>query len=86
MLVDALGSRILGFDVLCGDGSNRFLPFSTTQRSAGGLEVASALTLLDGHQLEFYRSRGRTLASLPDLAEAVIGPDGSLVVPLEARC
>jgi hypothetical protein len=86
VLLDARGSRIVGFDVLCGDGSNRFLPLSTAQVATGGIEVASALTLLDPHELEFYRRRGRTLASVPELADAVLGPDGALVVGLTARC
>jgi sporulation protein YlmC with PRC-barrel domain len=84
VLLDSQGSRILGLDVLCGDGSNRFLPYSTARSAGGRIEVESALTLLDGHELEFYRSRGRTLASTPVLADAVVGPGGSLVVALEA--
>lgn len=86
VLLDAQGARILGLDVLCGDGSNRFLPFATARPAAGGIEIESALTLLDPHELQFYRSRGRTLASMPEFAEAVIGPDGALVVALTARC
>lgn len=86
VLLDAEGSRILGFDVLCGDGSNRFLPFATARRKDGVIDIESTLTLLDGHELEFYRGRGRTLASLPELANAVIGPSGSLVIPVESRC
>ena len=72
--------------MLCGDGSNRFLPFATARRLGNGLEVASTLTLLDTHELAFYRRRSRTLASLPELAGAIVGPEGTLIVPLEARC
>jgi hypothetical protein len=86
VLLDAQHARILGFEVLCGDGSNRFLPFSTARLGDGGIEIQSTLTLLDPHELEFYRSRGRTLASAPDLAGALVGPGGALVVPLAARC
>jgi hypothetical protein len=86
VLLDAQQARILGFDVLCGDGSNRFLPFSTARVGDDGIEIQSTLTLLDPHELEFYRSRGRTLASAPDLAGALVGPGGALVVPLAARC
>ena len=82
VLLDAQGARILGLDVLCGDGSNRFLPFATALPAAAGIEIESALTLLDPHELQFYRSRGRTLASMPELADAVVGPDGALT----ARC
>jgi hypothetical protein len=86
VLLDAQGGRILGLDVLCGDGSNRFLPYSTARPAAGGIEIESALTLLDQRELKFYRSRGRVLASMPELAGAVVGQDGALVVALPARC
>jgi hypothetical protein len=86
VLLDTEGVRILGLDVLCGDGANRFLPFATARPTAGGVETESALTLLDPPQLQFYRTRGRPLASMPELADAVIGPDGVLVVALTARC
>ena len=86
VLLDEDVARILGLDVLCGDGSNRFLPFATTRRTASGLEVSSALTLLDQRELEFYRRRSRTLASVPELADAIVGPEGTLIVPLAARC
>ena len=84
MLLDAEEPRILGLDVLCGDGANRFLPFSTAHRGAKGIEIASALTLLDERELGFYRARSRSLASVPELAEARIGADGTLVLPLSS--
>lgn len=86
VLLDEHASRILGLDVLCGDGSNRFLPFATARRTEAGLELASSLTLLDPRELEFYRSRGRALTSVPELADARIEADGALVIPLSARC
>jgi hypothetical protein len=84
VLLDAAEPRILGLDVLCGDGANRFLPFSTAHRGAKGIEIASALTLLDERELGFYRARSRSLASVPELAEARIGADGTLVLPLSS--
>ena len=86
VLLDEEASRIVGLDVLCGDGSNRFLPFATARRTDGGIEVMSSLTLLDARELDFYRRRGRTLASAPELSDAIIGAEGRLIVPLEARC
>ena len=86
VLLDEEAARILGLEVLCGDGSSRFLPYATARAAGTGLEVASTLTLLDAHELDFYRSRSRTLASVPELADAVVGPEGTLIVPLEARC
>jgi hypothetical protein len=86
VILDAQQARILGLDVLCGDGSNRFLPFSTAHVNGSAIDIESALTLLDRGELEFYRSRGRSLAAVPELADAVVERDGALVVPLTARC
>jgi hypothetical protein len=86
VLLDPDALRILGLDVLCGDGSNRFLPFSTARLTPGVIEIDSALMLLGRRELEFYRSRGRALARVPELADALVAPDGALVVPLPARC
>ncbi len=86
VLLDAVEPRILGLDVLCGDGANRFLPFTTARRGSRGVEIDSTLTLLDSRELDFYRARSRTLASVPELAEARIGADGALAVPLSAPC
>lgn len=86
MLLDADEARVLGFDVLCGDGGNRFLPFATARLGRGGIEIDSTLTLLDEAELEFYRNRGRSLARAPELSDAVLDGNGSLVIPLSARC
>ena len=86
MLLHTEAPRILGLDVLCGDGANRFLPFATARLSGEAIEIDSALTLLDARELEFYRSRGRALAAVPELADAFVAPDGGLVVLLPARC
>ncbi len=85
VLLDADEPRILGLDVRCGDGANRFLPFSTARRGAHGIEIDSTFTLLDQRELEFYRAHGRPLASVPELADARVAPDGALVIPLSAR-
>lgn len=86
MLLEAGRARILGLDVLCGDGRNRFLPFATVRHADGGIEIDSSLTLLDGPELDFYRSRGRTLTAAPELGDAFVGADGALVGALAARC
>ena len=85
VLLDLDEPRILGLEVHCGDGERRFLPFSTASRGQHGLEIDSTFTLLDARELEFYRAHGRPLASVPELAEARIEPDGALVVPLSAQ-
>lgn len=86
VLLDAAAPRILGLDVLCGDGSNRFLPYSTVRFTGEAIVIDSALTLLDERELEFYRSRGRTITAVPELAGAFVEPDGALTGPLPARC
>lgn len=87
VLLDTVESRILGFDVLCGDGRNRFLPFATARLGIGGIEIEidSTLTLLDQRELDFYRARSRPLSRVPELADARVGAGGELVQPLSAR-
>ena len=84
VLLDPDEPRILGFDVLCGDGANRFQAFGAARPREGAVEVDSSLTLLESRELAFYRERGRTLAAAPGLADAVVEPDGGLVAPLSA--
>lgn len=86
VLLDARANRILGLDVLCGDGSNRFLPYSIARHAGNGIEIESTLTMLDERELVFYRSHGRALTTVPELADAFVAADGGLVVPLPARC
>ena len=85
VLLDPDEARIVGLEVLCGDGENRFLPFSTARPAARGIEIESTLTLLDRRELDFYRARSRSLASVPELADARIEAGGALVGPLSAR-
>jgi hypothetical protein len=86
VLLDAGAPRILGLEVLCGDGSSRFLPYSTARVRGSAVEIDSTLTLLDERELDFYRSHARALTSVPELADALVAPDGGLIVPLPARC
>jgi hypothetical protein len=85
VVLDAEEPRILGLEVHCGDGANRFLPFSTARREEHGIEIDSTFTLLDSRELEFYRAHGRSLAGVPELADARVEPDGTLVIPLSAQ-
>jgi PRC-barrel domain len=61
VILDADGERVLGFDVLCGDGRHRFLPMAAAETRPDRIDVRSALTLLDTGQLAFYRERGTSL-------------------------
>lgn len=85
VIVDGFEPRILGLDVLCGDGTNRFLPFVTARLAPTAVEIESVLTLLDERELEFYRGRGRSLVAQAELAGARLEDGGALVVPLTAR-
>lgn len=84
VIVDGAEPRIIGLDVLCGDGTNRFLPFATARLGGAGVEIESVLTLLDERELAFYRGRGRSLAAA-ELGEARVEDGGALVLPLTAR-
>ena len=85
VLVDREADRIIGLDVRCGDGVNRFLPFSTARENGAGIEIGSAPTLLDPPELAFYRSRSRSLAGASELAGARIGKHGVLEGPVSGR-
>jgi hypothetical protein len=63
VILDEAGERPIGFDVLCGDGSHRFLPFPTARLDGEHVEVDSPLMLLERDQLDFYREHGRALRS-----------------------
>jgi hypothetical protein len=62
LLVDSTEWRALGFVVLCGDESLRFLVFAGATPRDDALEVASAFLLLE--DLGFYRERSRSLRGL----------------------
>jgi uncharacterized protein YrrD len=64
LLVDPLGRRVLGLDILCRDESHRFLPLSAAEIVDGSITTGSALTLLAEDQLDFYRKRATTLRAL----------------------
>jgi hypothetical protein len=62
VLLDAAEWRALGFVVLCGDESLRFLAFAAADLAEDAIKVPSALLLLE--DLEFYRVRSRRLRGL----------------------
>jgi hypothetical protein len=61
-LLDESSDRLLGFEVLCGDGSHRFLPFTVARLQASEIAVDSALTLIDERDIDYYRRHSRRLA------------------------
>ena len=72
LLLDADEWRALGFVVLCGDESLRFLVFAAADVEADAIEVPSAFLLLE--DLEFYRERSRSLRGLLG-GEVASGPE-----------
>lgn len=62
LLLDLDAWNVLGFVVLCGDESRRFLPFAASQVRDGEIAVSSALLLLE--DAGFYEKRGTSFRSL----------------------
>ncbi|HLM34635.1 MAG TPA: PRC-barrel domain-containing protein [Gaiellaceae bacterium] len=77
VLVDERGERVVGLELLCGDGARRFLPFAVADIRPDEIAVESALMLLDERDLDYYRARTRRLADTP-LADAWIDGRGTV--------
>jgi hypothetical protein len=85
LLLDGDAWQTLGFVVLCGDESVRFLPYAACQTATDEIAVASALMLLE--DVGFYEKRGLSFRSLLDgdvigggsLRDAILGPGGEIV-------
>ena len=78
LLLDPAEWRALGFVVLCGDGSSRFLVFAAADVREDAIDVSSALLLLD--DVEFYRGRSRSLRDLlgAELRDLLVTRGGSV--------
>lgn len=86
VLLDTAEWRALGFVLLCGDESRRFLVFAATDLQDDAIEVRSALVLLE--DVEFYSGRSRSLRALlggdvvnerdelGELRDLLLAPDG----------
>ena len=77
VLLDVEEWRALGFVVLCGDETLRFLVFAAADVEADAIRVQSALMLLE--DVEFYRARSRSLRELlkpGDVRDLLLAPDG----------
>jgi hypothetical protein len=64
VLLDAHENRVLGFEIACGDGAHRFLPFAVARLLDDEIDVRSALALIDEADVEWYRRHARRLAEL----------------------
>jgi hypothetical protein len=62
LLLDLDAWKVLGFVVLCGDESRRFLPFAAAVVGDDEIAVGSALMLLE--DAGFYEQRGVSFRSL----------------------
>jgi hypothetical protein len=88
VLLDADAWRVLGFVVLCGDESQRFLAYAASDPRDDEIALSSALLLLD--DVDFYRGRSRSLRALLAgtvesaqqelgvLRDLLIAPDGTV--------
>ena len=75
VLLDPELRCVLGFEVHCRDGVNRFLPWLASELEPEQLSVELPVTLLDGPQLDYYREHSLALNALRRLP--VAGLDGS---------
>ena len=78
LLLDPVEWRALGFVVLCGDESSRFLAFAAADLHDEAIELPSALVLLE--DVDFYRERSRSLRDLlrAGLTDLLVAPDGTV--------
>ena len=76
-LVDAQADRLLGLELVCGDGAHRFLPFAVARVQPGEIEVSSALALIDERELDYYRRHSRRVADV-GYADPWVDDDGAL--------
>jgi hypothetical protein len=83
LLLDLQAGQALGFVVLCGDESVRFLPYGAAQPRADEIAVHSALMFLE--DVNFYEKRGVSYRSLLDgevdggaLRDVLLGDGGSI--------
>ena len=94
-LFDRAIRRLVGLEVHCGDGKDRFLPFPACEVRDERIVVESALVLLEGN-LEFYRLDGCTFSQFRDtpvlaggdeagtLADVLVSWDGEVARILAA--
>jgi hypothetical protein len=59
VLVDPDG-RLVGFELVCRDGTRPFLPAAAAEIGATEIRVASALVFLGEGELDWYRERTST--------------------------
>jgi hypothetical protein len=85
VLLHPTAPQAVGLDVLCGDETHRFLPFSAASLADGAVEPGSPLVLLDLEPGSFYRQEARALSQLRGvdvgpgaLRDIVLGDDWTI--------
>jgi sporulation protein YlmC with PRC-barrel domain len=77
LLVDLDRLRVVGINVRCGQGAERFLPLAAAELTGERINVASSLALLD--ESAYYGEHGASLRSLRGAAVDLAGrPVGTL--------
>lgn len=84
LLFDLESRHALGYVVLCGDETVRFLPYAASQTAHDEIAVQSALMLLE--DVGFYEKRGVSYRSLLDgdvlgqgvLRDVIVGTGGAV--------
>jgi hypothetical protein len=64
LIIDPGQGRAVGFDVLCRDDINRFLPLAAAEVDGREIRLGSAFALMDDAGFEFYRDRTSSLRTL----------------------
>lgn len=77
-LFDRAIRRLVGLEVHCADGKDRFLPFPACEVRDERIVVESALVLLEGN-LDFYRLDGCTFSELRDTPVLVGGDEAGML-------
>jgi hypothetical protein len=92
VLLDVEAMRVVGLEIACGDDERRFLPLAAARVRDDEIAVGSALLLLEGDDLSFYRRRGRMLSAMRGrrvslagrhagvLKDVVVGDDGAVTM------
>jgi hypothetical protein len=80
-LLDHPLRRIVGFEIGCGDGFHRFLPFPACEVLDDSLVIESALVLLD-RDLDFYRLGGGAFSDLVGQPVRIGGEESGPLVDL----
>ena len=83
VLLDEHADRVIGFEIVCGDGNRRFLPFPVARLRPDEIGLESALTLIDERELAFYRRHSRRLQEL-SYVEPWVDDDGVVHEALSA--